>query len=223
VSPRKSDPRTRAQLIDIAARLLHEQGPRALSARRIAAETDSSTMAVYTHFGGMSGLVREMVHEGFSRLQRHMKAVRPSEDPVADMAMLGRAYRCNAIANPHLYAVMFGGTTLAGFSLTEKDRQHGRYTMVNVVDCAARCVEAGRFRPDDPAQIAHQMWAATHGLVTLELGGYLIEPWTAERLFDQQLIGLMIGVGDTIESATASVSGRSVANGATVTEKSNPA
>ena len=162
-------------------------------------------MAVYTHFGGMSGLVREMVHEGFFRLQRYLTAVRETSDPVADMALLGRAYRINALENSHLYGVMFGGASLAGFSLTEEDRQYGRYTLSNVVACAARCVGAGRFGTADPELVAHQMWIATHGLVTLELGGYLTTTHDGPSLFESQLVALMVGVGDTPAAATRSV------------------
>lgn len=196
--------------MDIAARLLVAEGPRALSVRRISAEAGSSTMALYTHFGGISGLVREMVHEGFARLQRYFGEVRWTDDPVADMAWLGRAYRRNAVANPHLYAAMFGGSSLAGFSLTERDRQYGRYTLVNVVECARQCIAVGRFRAADPELVAHQMWSAIHGLVTLELGGYLVEPCTADRCFEAQLTGLMVGAGDTWEAATDSVAASQV-------------
>jgi AcrR family transcriptional regulator len=191
--------------VEIAARLLAAEGPEALSTRRLAAEAGSSTMAVYTYFGGMSGLVRDMVREGFAWLQQDLARVARTDDPVADMALTGRAYRHNAQVNAHLYAAMFGGRSLAGFSLTEEDRQHGRYNLAGVVECAGRCIAAGRFRPGDPALVAHQMWIATHGLVNLELGDYLIEPWTADRCFEGQLVGLMVGVGDTLEAATGSV------------------
>jgi AcrR family transcriptional regulator len=205
MSPRRANPDTRRLIIDIAARLLAEEGPRALSTRRIAAEAHGSTMAVYTYFGGMNGLVRAMVHEGFSRLQHYLTHVGQTGDPVADMALLGRAYRHNALTNSHLYAIMFGGATLSGFSLTEQDRQHGRYTLANVLDCARRCIAAHRFRAGDPELVAHQMWTAVHGLVALEIGQYLVEPCDAGRCFDAQLAGLMIGAGDTFESATDSV------------------
>ena len=206
VSPRRANPEARPALIDVAARLLAESGPHALSARRIAAEVGSSTMAVYTHFGGMGGLVREMVHEGFARLQRYMTSVSATDDPVADMALLGRAYRHNAMMNPHLYAVMFGASSLAGFSVDDRDRQYGRYTLVNVVECARRCIAAGRFRAAPTELVAHQMWSGTHGHVTLELGGYLVDPWPADHYFDVQLTGLMVSAGDTFDAAGRSVS-----------------
>ena len=205
MSPRRSDPRTRPALIDVAARLLAEEGAQALSTRRIAQAAGTSTMAVYTHFGSMSGLVREMVHEGFARLQQHLTHIRVTDDPVADMALLGRAYRYNARTNSDLYAVMFCGSSLAGFSLDEQDRQHGRYTLVNVADCAGRCIQAGRFRSADAELVAHQMWIAVHGLVTLELGEYLIAPGDADVVFEAQLAGLMIGAGDSPEAAQRSI------------------
>lgn len=205
MSPRKRDPKARTELIDIAARLLAEEGPTSLSTRRVAAEAGTSTMAVYTNFGSMSGLVREIAHEGFARLEQGFAGVRETEDPVADIALYGRAYRHTAVTNSHMYAVMFGGASLAGFELTESDRQYGRYTMAGVVGCARRCVEAERFRPVEPLMAAHHMWLATHGLVTLELGSYLVDPCDADTCFETQLVALMVGKGDTLETATESV------------------
>ncbi len=191
--------------MDAAARLLIEEGPNALSTRRLAAAAGTSTMAVYTHFGGMDDLVRAMVHEGFRRLSARMGDVGKSADPVADVAALGIAYHDNALENRHLYSVMFGGSTLGGFALNEQDRQYGRYTLEPVARAVARCMEAGRFRPGDPQAVANQMWIALHGLVTLELGGFLIEPYTADALFGAQVRSLLIGAGDSIEHASASM------------------
>lgn len=205
MSPRRLNPDNRTVLIDAAARLVAEGGPRALSVRRLAAEAGTSTMAVYTYFGSMSAIVNEIVQDGFARLQRLFDLVKPSEDPVTDMSLLGRVYRYNAITNRHVFEVMFGGSSLAGFALTEKDRQHGRYTLTPVADFARRCVTAGRFRPEDPALVAHHMWLGVHGAVLLELGGYLIRPYDADRCFETQLVSLMVGAGDDLESARQSV------------------
>lgn len=180
----------------------------ALSTRRLAAEVGSSTMAVYTHFGGMDDLVRAVAHEGFERLNVRMGAVGESADPVADVAELGIAYRHNALENPALYAVMFGGAELGGFSLTDEDRQYGRFTLEILVGAVGRCIESGRFRPGDPRLIANQMWIALHGLVSLELGGYLVEPYDAQTCFTAQVCGLIVAAGDEVESAMRSM-GRS--------------
>jgi AcrR family transcriptional regulator len=162
-------------------------------------------MAVYTHFGGMSAIVGEIVHDGFARLQHLFDMVEPTADPVADMALLGRVYRYNAVTNRHVFEVMFGASSLAGFALTEEDRQHGRYTLTPVADCAGRCVAAGRFRPDEPALLTHHMWLGVHGTVTLELGGYLAKPYDADCCLETQLVSLMVGAGDEPACAQESV------------------
>jgi AcrR family transcriptional regulator len=204
MSPRRANPQIPAALIEAAARLLANEGPTALSTRRLATAVGTSTMAVYTHFGGMDDLVRAMVHEGFARLHCRLTQVCRTADPVADVAALGWAYRNSALDAPYLYAVMFGSSSLAGFALTDEDRQHGRYTLEVLVEAACRCVSAGRFRAVDAQIIAHQMWIAVHGLVTLELGGYLVDPYDADTCFGAQLVGLMLGAGDEIEEATSS-------------------
>lgn len=205
MSPRRADPEISNALVDAAARLLAEEGPAALSTRRLAAAVGTSTMAVYTHFGGMDDLVRAMVREGFARLHERMAKVRATDDPVADVLTLGHAYRDNAVEHPHLYSVMFGGSALGGFALTDDDRQHGRYTLAVLVQTVARAMADGRYRCGDPELVAHQMWIALHGLVTLDLGGYLVPPYDAETCYEAQLRSLMVGAGDTIEATDRSL------------------
>src|SRR5437763_9593343 len=97
----------RPALIEAAARLIATEGASGLTLRRVADAVGTSTMAIYTHFGGMPELRRAVRREGFARLAEHLGQVRESEDPVADLALLGRAYYENALSNPHLYRVMF--------------------------------------------------------------------------------------------------------------------
>lgn len=202
---RKLRPDVRTVLIDTAARLFSEAGPGALTTRRLAAEIGASTMAIYTHFGSMSELIREIAKEGFSRLEQMLAQLEKTEDAVADIAYLGRAYRHNATTNRYLYSVMFGGDALQGYALTDADRQYGRYTLSPAIDSARRCIEDGRFRSDDPVLVAHQMWLGIHGTVTLEIGGYLIDPWSAADCFEAQLVSLMVGAGDSLAAARKSV------------------
>lgn len=192
-------------MVDIAARLLAEEGPASLSTRRVSTEAGVSTMAVYTHFGSMGGLVREVVRAGFARLAAGFDRVAWSDDPVADMALFGRAYRRTAIANANLYGVMFDGRSPGGFQVTEEDRRHGLRAMARVAECAEKCVAAGRFRRADAMRSAHHMWLAMHGMVMLEIGDYLVDPCGADRCFEPQLVTLMVGAGDTHASATVSV------------------
>src|SRR3954467_4749124 len=89
--PRANDVKER--LVDAAIRLLAEGGPEALQARKLAAEGGVSTMAVYTHFGGMAALVDEVARTGFLKLSAWLAEVAETDDPVADIFSLARTYR----------------------------------------------------------------------------------------------------------------------------------
>ena len=161
----------RRRLLEAAALLLDEEGPDSLTARRLAREAHTSTMAVYTHFGGMQALVREIVVEGFRRFADHVTDQPQTDDPAADLVEMSFAYRENALENPHLYSVMFGATSLGGYRLAPEEREVGRYTFVVLADAVERAMDAGRLRRADPSVVAEQLWSAMHGFVMLELAG----------------------------------------------------
>jgi AcrR family transcriptional regulator len=164
-------PDVRRRLIEVAADLLSEEGPSALSARRLAREAETSTMAVYTHFGGMPALVRAVVAEGFARLYARVAEVEPSDDPLADLVASSVAYRAYALADPHLYLVMFGSASLGRYRLTEAELEVGLAAFGQLVSVVDRVMQAGVIRRADPASVAGQFWAALHGYVMIELSG----------------------------------------------------
>ena len=149
--------------------MIAEEGSAALSLRRLAGEVGTSTMAIYTHFGGMEELRLEVRREGFVRLGAHMAAAAHSDDPVADLAELGQAYFANALENPNLYRVMF----MEHLPEEEGSERVGRETFDVLVEGVRRCIDGGRFRAADPVAVANQVWALTHGVATLHLSGFL--------------------------------------------------
>ena len=185
----------RRRLVETAALLIDEDGPDALTARRVAKEAGTSTMAVYTYFGGMPALVRQIVTEGFTRLDEHQARIPHTDDPLDDLLQLALAYRENALANPHLYAVMFGATSLKGFTLTEADMEIGLNSFATLTDYVARAIEAGQLRQDEPARVAALMWTAMHGYVMLELAGLHLPPDNpVEDVMRPLLTNLVIGL-----------------------------
>src|SRR6266508_3993301 len=81
----------RTALIEAAARLIATEGAAGLKLRRVAEEVGTSTMAIYTYFGGMAELRRAVRQEGFARLATRAEQLGESDDSVADLAGLGLA------------------------------------------------------------------------------------------------------------------------------------
>jgi AcrR family transcriptional regulator len=168
--------------------------------RALVEGTGVSTMAVYTHFGGMSGLWSAVRQEGFTRLTTYLAAVRPSSDPIADLAALGAAYVSNALTSPALYRAMFDVTAEL------EDPQAAADTFQVLVSGAARARHAGRLADTcEPEAVATQLWASGHGLIMLVLGGVL--PRTALDAYGPVMTtALLVSAGDDEQRCRTSVS-----------------
>ncbi|HYJ21550.1 MAG TPA: WHG domain-containing protein [Solirubrobacterales bacterium] len=202
----------RTRLLTAAREAIEDSGPEALRARTITAAVGTSTQALYTHFGGMPGLIEVIVADGFDRFARHVAKVPEGEDPVADFFAKGRAFGEWALAHPHLYRLMFGLTggglrRHAGLEITVSGAVTNSPEAQSAVDVLVRSMtrvkESGRIDPVDPVIAAGQFLSATHGFVLLEIAGV----FAGDGLSTMRplAINLMVGLGDSREAATASL------------------
>jgi len=199
VSPRVADPAIRAALIEAAARITADEGRHALTLRRLAKDVGTSTMAIYTHFGSMDDLRREVRREGFANLSSYLSSVRRTSDPVADLGLLGWAYYMSATGEPNLYRAMF----LDG-PVDAEDVGAGIDTFELLVAAVRRSVEAGRFSPADPVHLATEFWSVTHGLISLQFANLLPASEAVERLASMST-SLYLGYGDEPKAARRSM------------------
>jgi AcrR family transcriptional regulator len=204
----------RQQLIDAGITLLEQHGRQALQARKVAAEVGASTMAVYTHFGGMTGLIDAIAAEAFARFARALTEVAQTDDPVADFLAMGIAYRRFALANPQRYQLIFGigspgeptdrpDLTVTG---TTTDRSDPAVSFEALVKAVRRMIAAGRIRDDGELPIAGRMWSVIHGAVTLELAGFFgHEDHAPVQVLAPMMLDLLVGMGDDRDKATRSM------------------
>src|SRR5258708_20873456 len=83
----------RDEMLHAAVGLLDEEGPDALQTRKVASAAATSTMAVYTHFGGMRGLIAEVAEEGLRQFGSALtlpQTADPAADPVVTLAAYPR-------------------------------------------------------------------------------------------------------------------------------------
>lgn len=221
----QTDLSVRDGLLQAAVGLLNEHGPDALQTRKIASGAGTSTMAVYTHFGGMRALIAEVAAEGHRQFDAALMVPQTS-DPVADLFALGGAYRRFAIEHPHMYRLMFGSTSAHGINapahnvlnLTVAEINERHPSFAHVVRVVHRSVQAGRIgagSADDDAAvvaIAARFWAAIHGFVMLELAGYYGDDGAAVGpVLGSMTTNLLVALGDSpqrVQQSLRSVLGR---------------
>jgi AcrR family transcriptional regulator len=191
MSPRSADPLVRARLIEAAARLLAEEGPAALTSRRLAAEAGTSTMAVFSRFENMTDLRRAVRAEAFGRLEAHLDALPVTDDPVADLVATGTVFFDSGVANPHLYRAMFLDRPPEGDDL-------GVGVYERLVALVRRCMAAGRFTDAKESLVpvwAAQVWSMRHGMVTMAVAG-LLPVEQVRFVLDDMTFRLLVGYGD---------------------------
>ena len=203
----------RDELLQAAVDILNEHGPDALQTRKIASAAGTSTMAVYTHFGGMPALIAAVAEEGLRQFDAAM-TMPPTSDPVADLMATGVAYRRYAIERPHMYRLMFGSTSAHGINAPAHDvltlslaEINDHYpSFAHVVRGVHRCMLAGRIAAgsarDDATvvAIAAQFWSSIHGFVMLELAGFYGAQGSAVGpVLASLMANLLVSLGDSPE------------------------
>lgn len=178
--PKIHDERLRARLLERAGAVITASGVDGLGLRALARDCDTSTTAVYSLFGGKAGLLTALFDEAFGRLGDQLAKVRPSADPLDDLIRTGLAYRDSALADPHLFAMMFGGqTTLPPAAAA---RTVAGTALGPLRAAVERAVEEHELRPGtDAAAASLTLWTTVHGWAELQLRGFL-PPGAADLL-----------------------------------------
>lgn len=199
-------PGPRDRLIEAGTRLLERDGPEALQARKVAAEIGASTMAVYTHFGGMSSLLEAIIAAAFDKFGAALAAAPATDDPVADLFVMGCAYRQFALASPQRYKLMFGLASLHPMLTPAAEMPVAAAAFDQLVNAVARIVSSGRIRDDDVRDLAGRVWSMIHGVVLLEVvGAFGDQNRALTHIFAPMTIDMFVGMGDDRERAEISI------------------
>ncbi|PNG22671.1 TetR-like C-terminal domain-containing protein [Streptomyces cahuitamycinicus] len=175
--PKTNDHAVGERLVVCATEMLATRPREAVTVRAVAAAAETSTTAVYSLFGGKDGLIGAVRDRAVAGLFQEVSAVPASADPLADLFALAVAYRRWGRGHSHLYTVLFGGVQSFDPSGEVGVDDPIRPLLAAIDRAVAESVLAG-----EATSIALSVWAAMHGLVTLELAGAL-DAATAEAAF----------------------------------------
>lgn len=156
----------RAMILNQAAAVLRDEGPAAFTVRRIAAAVNTSTKAIYTHFGNKDGLFDALYLQSFADLARSMKDQVDPAEPGVSLRRVCDAYRDYGLAQPARYNVMFGDMGRAYAAPLASRRK--AFESFGILRQAVEACLPGE-RSAESARIARLLWATMHGVVSLEL------------------------------------------------------
>ncbi len=105
--PREHDARTATKLLAAAERIVEQDGPEALSVRRVANDVGTTTRAVYSLFESRGGLIAALAAHGFELLGADVERLPVSSDPQRDLVEAGLMFRRFATRHPSLFRITF--------------------------------------------------------------------------------------------------------------------
>ncbi|BCJ31864.1 TetR/AcrR family transcriptional regulator [Actinocatenispora sera] len=158
----KTEPRTR--LVDCAVALLREEGVEAVTLRGIARRAGVTHNAPLRHFRNRATLLSAVAADGFRLLDQSLSATGTPAQRLEDAA---RGYVGFALANPHMFALMFRHDLVdaAEPALAAASRQ--------VFDTMAGLVaerQSDGWRDGlDTRQLTGALWSSLHGFAQLWL------------------------------------------------------
>ncbi|TNE51217.1 MAG: TetR/AcrR family transcriptional regulator [Deltaproteobacteria bacterium] len=153
----------RQRILSVASHIFREEGPHALTNRRLADAAGCTTMTIYSRFGSKGGILSALFEEGIQRFREGQDSVPLNENPLIELSALVLKYRQTALTYSNHYQLIFG-PPLPEFTPDEDDRDMllSTYSRLKKV--------VGRIVPESEVEaITFEVFALCHGLVTLEL------------------------------------------------------
>jgi len=189
-NPRGQGERLRAEIIDVALRLLEELADdQALSLRAVAREAGIAATSVYIHFADRDALVLAALEHCHTDLLTTLEqAEAHAADPVAAlrarMALLGAW----AGEHPGLYKVLHESTLNQRADMSFKERM-----AAHTIAAIRRCIDAGLAPDGDADTIALDLRTAVHGAVSLRVNQPEL-PWPPLEEQVDRFLTKLVGV-----------------------------
>lgn len=177
----------RRLVVDAAATLLQEEGPEAVTVRKVAQKMDCSTKIIYSLFVNKEGLAQQLYLEGCKLLANQFEEAPQAADPVQQLLYLGDAFWQFGQHYSSYYKLMFGGA-FADFKPDEESLNGTATAMRQLMALLRHAEEQGRIPAQyDTESAVRTVWASLHGVIHLYMGGHLGDVQSAHAVYKQTL------------------------------------
>ena len=163
----------RAAILDAARELFATHGYEAVTMRKIAERIEYSPTAIYLHFKDKEAVLNEICDADFGALAQSFSAIARIPDPRERLVATGNAYAEFGLSHPNHYRLMFmtphPPLSPEDSAIERGNPEQDAYAFLR--GTLAEALAAGRLRPglDDLDLLTQTVWAAVHGVVSLEI------------------------------------------------------
>ncbi|MEN2766099.1 TetR/AcrR family transcriptional regulator [Ornithinibacillus xuwenensis] len=173
-------------IVDVAAMILQEQGPEAVTIRRVADKMECSTKIIYNLFHNKDGLIKLLYLEGCNVLANSFKSVNRQNNMEDYLQALCEAYWDFSHNYTSYYQLMFGGA-FGEFKPEEESIQATNTALEQFTQVIIEAIEAELIAEKDPLEVVRIIWASLHGVIHLYQGGHIESSEAAKSLYDKSV------------------------------------
>ncbi len=179
----------RGRILDAARELFAQQGYDAVTMRKIAERIEYSPTAIYLHFKDKDELIVELCRNDFVAFAQAFLEFASVPDPVERLRRSAWAYLSFAAEHPQHYKLMFMTRRPEGRDAEGDPQDPALNAYVFLRQTVAQAIAEGRFREGvtDVDLVAQTLWAATHGVVSLEIAKGNEKKWVDWRPLRQRM------------------------------------
>lgn len=164
-------PNTADRIAHVALSILEQEGPEAVSMRRVAEAVGITPMAIYHHFPSREALLNTITDREFDKLLSYMQA-HPLNGSVEErLFAVMEGYVDYAFAQPRVFDFVFSRPRPGARQFPKDFRARRSPTLNPVADVLAVEMEEGFLKTDDVWEVAFALWAHVHGYVMLYRAG----------------------------------------------------
>jgi len=166
-----ADENTADRIARVALSILEEEGPDAVTMRRVAQAVGITPMAIYHHFPNREALLNSITDREFTKLLNYIQAHPLRGNAEARLIAVMDGYVDYALAQPRVFDYVFSRVRQGARQFPEDFRARRSPTLNPVADAIAEEMEKGTLKKDDVWEVAFGLWAHVHGYVVLYRGG----------------------------------------------------
>jgi AcrR family transcriptional regulator len=186
------DQATQERIAETALKLLETGGEEGVSMRRVATAVGITPMAIYHHFADRRALLNFVVDREFTKYSESLQATPRRGTYESQILTCMDAYIDYAFAHPRIFDYVFAEPRRGARRFPEDFRARRSPTLNPVADLLQKAMEAGYLKQDDVWELAMELWAHTHGYVSLYRGGRFDLPEKDFRALVRRSISRML-------------------------------
>jgi AcrR family transcriptional regulator len=162
---------TADRIADAALAILEQDGPGAVSMRRVAHAVGITPMAIYHHFPNREALLNTITDREFAKLLSHMQAHPLRGTLEQRLISVMEGYVDYAFVQPRVFDFVFTRVRAGARQFPKDFRARRSPTLNPIADMLSLHMQEGGLKKDDVWEVAFALWAHVHGYVMLFRGG----------------------------------------------------